>query len=75
VAAVISPALSRRRNGTVIVRRDDPAGAGGRPRSRRRRRRVRLGVPTKTGAIATAVLLLATVAWLAVFAYLLSLVH
>lgn len=74
-AAVISPALSRKRNNTVIVRREDTLRPGGRPRSRRGRRRIRIACPTRTGAIAIAVLLMATVAWLLVFAYLLSLVH
>jgi hypothetical protein len=73
--AVISPALSRKRNNTLIVRREDAENPRGRPRSRRGRRRLGIGWPTRTGAIAIGVLLLATVAWLLVFAYLLSLVH
>lgn len=72
---MISPALSRRRNGTLIVRREDALRPGGRPRSRRGRRRIRLGSPTRTGAIAIGILLLATVAWILVFAYLLTFVH
>ena len=72
---MISPALSRRRNGTLIVRREDTVGPGGRPRSRRGRRRIRFVPPTRTGAIAIGVLLLAAVAWLLVFAYLLTFVH
>jgi hypothetical protein len=74
-AAVISPDLLRRRNGPLIVRREDALRPGRRTRSRRARRRVTLGSPTRTGAIAVGVLLLAAVAWLLVFAYLVTLVH
>jgi hypothetical protein len=72
---VISPDLLRRRNSTLIVRREDALRPGGRQRSRRARGRATLGSPTRTGAIAAGVLLLAAVAWVLVFAYLVTLVH
>jgi hypothetical protein len=71
---MITPALSRRRNTTVVVRREDAlrAAAGPRARSRRARRRICWGAPSKFGAIAVGVLLAAALCWLFVFVYLLA---
>lgn len=73
---VITPVLSRRRNATLVVRREDALrGPGARARSRRAHRGSRWGSPTRFGAIAVSVLLTAALAWLLVFVYLLALVH
>jgi hypothetical protein len=64
--------LSRRR-APVIVRRAD-AGRPARP-DRRRRGSRRFEPPTRASVIASLVLLLATVAWLFTFAYLVIVVH
>jgi hypothetical protein len=68
---VISPVL--RRSSPLIVRRDDPQRSG--RRSRRARRRFCLGTPTRFGAIAGSVLVVASVAWLFVFACLLTIIN
>lgn len=74
---MISPIVSRRRNTTLVVRREDAlrAASGSRGRSRRARRQFRYVTPTRFVAIAVAVLVAAVLAWLFVFAHLLALVN
>jgi hypothetical protein len=62
--------LSRRRT-PVIVRRADVE----RPDRRRRGTRRLRSAPTRAAVIASLVLLLATLAWLLTFAYLVTVVH
>jgi hypothetical protein len=62
--------LSRRRT-PVIVRRADAE----RPNRRRRGARRLPSAPTRPAVIASIVLLLATLAWLLTFAYLVTVVH
>jgi hypothetical protein len=65
--------LSRRR-APVIVRRNDAERPNRRAGSRRGARRLR-SAPTRAAVIASIVLLLATLAWLCTFAYLVVVVH
>jgi hypothetical protein len=65
--------LSRRRT-PVIVRRADAERPNRRAGSRRGARRLR-ATPTRAAVVASTVLLVATLAWVLTFAYLVTVVH